>query len=307
MMTCGHNGTQPRLLSFAKSHFTRPGASSFHDPAFTSFLVTLNARFSDTSNSTRLRKTSETLHPNIRTSGQSVMGATDTTGHVRKRQYQPSISSYFPADGTRSQPTRSPLSPPLPAETQASLLSVGMRVRKSVPEGYKTHKTIGTDGFPFPSTAPAAPRTQQSPSYASQPTRELTPFCGLHKTGGWASQPQQGYIPASSAPAAVETDSMPSMTMSQQTMPSTQGSFTSLSSSRAGESKKRTFEEEIEEDMDAFFDEVEDEKMGAGRRPIAKPKVGLRRAATDGVLVAGVADGDFDEAAFLAPMDVDDT
>jgi hypothetical protein len=66
---------------------------------------------------------------------------------------------------------------------QSSLLSVGMRIRKAVPEGYKTHKTA------------SARQTHEVQSvfpvvYSS--TRELTPFCGLHKVGGLGIQNNMG-------------------------------------------------------------------------------------------------------------------
>ncbi|KAK3671026.1 hypothetical protein LTR78_009144 [Recurvomyces mirabilis] len=237
--------------------------------------------------------------------------ASATSGHIRKRQYQPSITSFFNhGDRTSSRPSRSPMSPPLPPETQASLISVGMRVRKSVPEGYKTHKPIGTDGFPFPSTAPAAPVQNTRPGYNQEPSRELMPFCGLHRVGGMAMQPQS-YAPPSSAPPATrrgynqDEDSIPGLSMSQQTLPSTQGSYMSaVAATVLVPSKKRTFDEEMEEDMDALFDDMEAADSSTTIRLIAKSKSSLRRAATNSML--GSEHGnDFEEAGFLAPMDVD--
>jgi hypothetical protein len=70
--------------------------------------------------------------------------------------------------------------------------------------------------------------------------------------------------------------------------------------------RKRTFEEEMEDDMDAFFNEEEDDlgSVPAGRT-IAKPRSSVRRAVSDGIMLDG-GGGDFEDAAFLAPMDVDD-
>jgi hypothetical protein len=237
-----------------------------------------------------------------------VMAATKLMdGHIRKRQFQPSITSYFnnrdadPSTLARLKSSTSPLTPPLPAETQASLLSVGMRVRKSVPEGYKTHKTLGE--FPFPSTAPSA-REQTAPrsSFSSQNTRELTPFCGLHKTGGWMAQE----VPSSSAPAALETDAdldeaVPGMTWSQSTITSTQSSFLSSTSSWHSFSRKRTYEDEAEDEMDVFFDEMdaEDEQQrSAPTRPIARMRGCVNRKT-----VQVVGEDDFEDADFLAPLD----
>ena len=93
---------------------------------------------------------SSTTHLDLRKyclQGKDIMAfPTASAEHARKRQYQ--IHSFFQrnastiASSGSSSPSHSisPLLPPLPAETQSSLLSVGMRVRKSVPEGYKTHK-----------------------------------------------------------------------------------------------------------------------------------------------------------------------
>ncbi|KAK5166629.1 uncharacterized protein LTR77_008173 [Saxophila tyrrhenica] len=216
------------------------------------------------------------------------MATTSSNGHVRKRQYQPSITSYFnnrSANGTtleQLRPSQSPLSPPLPADTQASLLSVGMRVRKSVPEGYKTHKTLPAQGFPFPSTAPPAAPARSNTNTRS--TRELTPFCGLHKTGGWAAQE----LPTSSAPAAMQTD--------DEGLPGLMGSQTAPS-------RKRGYEEEAEEEMDAFFDEVEvAEAMEQQALPAGRPMANLKGTASGGA-VRIVGGDDFEEAGFLAPLD----
>ncbi|MBA7495870.1 hypothetical protein ES702_06466 [subsurface metagenome] len=242
------------------------------------------------------------------------MGSPISNGHTRKRPYQPSIRSYFDprdpdqtADLRRAKGTSS-LSPPLPPDTQASLLSVGMRVRKSVPEGYKTHKTLGTLEVPFPSTAPEKAMTTPLKSRRIEGSRELQPFCGLHKIGGWAAQS----APPSSAPAAMQSDSgdeedMLELSTSQNTILSTQGSLMPSVSAPSAPSRKRTFEDDIEDDMDAYFDQVEDadpddRSQVATSRPIARVKPALRKAATDG-LVRVVYGHDFEEASFLAPPD----
>ncbi|CAK7209228.1 hypothetical protein SCUCBS95973_000368 [Sporothrix curviconia] len=93
-------------------------------------------------------------------------------------------------------------SPLLPPSVQANLLAVGMRVRKSVPEGYKTGKEED-EAAPRQkaamATTYAAPQSSYSPfnapkvapsltRSASASQRELTPFCGLHKIGGLGVQ-----------------------------------------------------------------------------------------------------------------------
>ncbi|KAF2461760.1 ribonucleotide reductase inhibitor-domain-containing protein [Lineolata rhizophorae] len=97
-----------------------------------------------------------------------------STAHRAKRPFQPSITSFFDrappggiggsgsggsaggANGLAFDPRPhhhhnhfhdfAAPQPALPAAVQSSLLNVGMRVRKSVPEGYKTHKTLGLAG-----------------------------------------------------------------------------------------------------------------------------------------------------------------
>lgn len=120
--------------------------------------------------------------------------------HVAKRPFQPSITSYFSRDTDHARDTthhpRERLAPEVPGQVQADLLSVGMRVRKSVPEGYKT-----VNKMPVPPTSQHTTRARRSSTsqHISHPReaipeealrqRELLPFCGLHKIGGFAEQP----------------------------------------------------------------------------------------------------------------------
>jgi hypothetical protein len=239
-----------------------------------------------------------------------------STEHLRKRQYQPSINSYFQRNGSKTagqgsfSSQISPMSPPLPAETQSSLLTVGMRVRKSVPEGYKTHKTMPTEEFPFPSTAPANAAAAR-PAYTTTNSRELAPFCGLHKIGGLSSQGSFDAPPSSAPPAfpcgRESNSSMPGLSMSQSTLSSTQDSV--LSNVGHTLSNKRSYEEDIEDDLDAYFDEVEaKEQMAVEGRRIARLKNSPHKQTIGGVRVynstGGVA-GDFEEAPFLAPMETE--
>lgn len=110
--------------------------------------------------------------------------------HRQKRPFQPSITSFFGRvdrdEYEQQQATRIPSQPILEPSIQSALLSVGMRIRKAVPEGYKTHKTTL-----FQDTTPAL-RNQHTTTSQSQ-TRaarraELMPFCGLHKVGGHGVQ-----------------------------------------------------------------------------------------------------------------------
>jgi hypothetical protein len=115
----------------------------------------------------------------------------------------------------------------LPAHVQANLLSVGMRVRKSVPEGYKTGSAAGAfhlwsekankDRL-FNSTAAAGDKDGRARLAPPEP-RELLPFCGLHKVGGMATQPgTTSYAPLFAAAdfAVPSADEVPSLTSSQE-------------------------------------------------------------------------------------------
>ncbi|KAF2995263.1 hypothetical protein E8E13_003869 [Curvularia kusanoi] len=152
--------------------------------------------------------------------------------HRKKRQFQPAITSYFHAthdfsniDNDSSdadddddyqrggprlrtipqpKPHHPTLAPAVPDHIQSSLLSVGMRVRKSVPEGYKTPKTLPslqTATMQTPLRKPHSAYRETNPALEAlkipvdtlastlQHQRELLPFCGLNKIGGYAEQP----------------------------------------------------------------------------------------------------------------------
>ncbi len=177
-----------------------------------------------------------------------------------------------------------------------------MRVRKSVPEGYKTHKTVPVQGFPFPSTAP--PKLPAASSYSTASTRELTPFCGLHKTGGWSAQPP------SSAPAVMQEDDegVPGLMWSQSAPSSTQNSVTSMSSTPSAPSKKRGYDEDVEEEMDAYFDKAEAaESFSQQALPSTRPLAKMKGTTNHQSAVRIFGTDDFEEAGFLVPdgMEVD--
>ncbi|KAK8177708.1 ribonucleotide reductase inhibitor-domain-containing protein [Phyllosticta citrichinensis] len=123
--------------------------------------------------------------------------------HRSKRPFQPSITTFFArSDRSDIDTTASPShSPPhqqgiqvLPPNIQASLLNVGMRVRKAIPEGYQTHTK---------KMAPAFTSTTRPPTELNHNRQaELLPFCGLHKTGGLALQPSPIIVSTASAAAS---------------------------------------------------------------------------------------------------------
>ena len=138
------------------------------------------------------------------------------------------------------------------------------------------------------------------------------PFCGLHNTGGWAAQ-----VVPSSAPAVMQREEVylagelevPGLTMSQSTPSSTQESFGSSGSAPSG-NRKRTYEDETEVEIDAYFDELEadeavEQQMVRDDRPIASMKGKSDKGRPTGA-VRVVGEDDFEDAAFLAPMEVDE-
>ncbi|KAI8932744.1 hypothetical protein NX059_010234 [Plenodomus lindquistii] len=149
-----------------------------------------------------------------------------TEEHRSKRKFQPSITSYFALrddfdnddqdlrgldpttrprprpqlhhhnSGSAPQRSRESLAPTLPGQVQADLLNVGMRVRKAVPEGYKTRKLMTgvptiTTTLVNKTTTLASYEVKSSRDADDAPThqRELLPFCGLNKVAGYAEQP----------------------------------------------------------------------------------------------------------------------
>ncbi|KAL5330766.1 hypothetical protein ACEPPN_000287 [Leptodophora sp. 'Broadleaf-Isolate-01'] len=199
--------------------------------------------------------------------------------HQAKRPYvgtrassQSTITSYFthpvPTEAeTEVTDTRQPIyslppqpstlntsnAPSLPHSVQSNLLNVGMRVRKSVPEGYKTGSysaftlfADNTTSSPSPTSAKMSEAT--SPSVKTRPrsgNRELTPFCGILKVGGMAGQ-QWGIYNPSGAGGDMDEDT----SSSEDEVPflSSQGSTISNSSVEEtitrGGNKRRFFEDE---------------------------------------------------------------
>jgi hypothetical protein len=141
-----------------------------------------------------------------------------TERHRSKRPSQPAITTYFARDDSdlvdsddendlrgpnpNTRPQHQTLAPQIPAAVQTDLMQVGMRVRKSVPEGYKTHSnkmmalpSIQTT-LSHPSSTTATTTITLDVKAARGPVsddvlhqRELLPFCGLQKLGGFAEQP----------------------------------------------------------------------------------------------------------------------
>jgi len=243
------------------------------------------------------------------------------SGHQKKRPYagshlQPSITTFFaPAcqsssaqpNYSISQQTAAP-TPALPPKVQADLLSVGMRVRKSVPEGYKIHSQSSFSVYSDASSAPSTPMEHQRAEArlggnmnvvkCNRPrARELTPFCGLLKIGGMA---QQMYSPGGDSPEDDCMDDVPALS---------QGSTISNTSisSPGGERKRRMdFDEEDREDASFEFSFSPRFTLGSGfmgDRVIAVPRQRKYKNVKTNVGIFGQenmdSDTDFEEADFL--------
>lgn len=105
----------------------------------------------------------------------------------------------------------------------------------------------------------------------------------------------------------VVDEEIPGLSMSQDTIPFPQSSLMSaVSSSKA---KKRTYEDEAENDMDTFFDEDAGEAVRSQipntSRPIARMKIPTRKTTSAALLCIVSDEGDFPEADFLMPMEVE--
>ncbi|KAL8996963.1 MAG: hypothetical protein Q9169_003669 [Polycauliona sp. 2 TL-2023] len=236
----------------------------------------------------------------------------DPTSRPSKRLNQTDISSYFSIHSSPSLTlAHDPLnqgpspSPQLPPTIQSSLLNVGMRVRKAVPEGYKTTKRT-----PFPITRDG--RVGSGGGYA-----ELVPFCGISKVGGYMAQD----FSSSAAGGGVGIDvSLPekkdNMVFEDEmfggSMPSSQESVLEEDMITERRGLKRSLHIEDEE----AEEEEERSVEGAWRynaslgfvnmespmalRPIAQART--RRPGVNGSRLKGAGDGDFGEAPFLRDL-----
>ncbi|KAF2261822.1 hypothetical protein CC78DRAFT_583340 [Lojkania enalia] len=305
------------------------------------------------------------------------ISAARSYAHRDKRQFQPSIIGFFtreerpdfdvwdergPGPITRATAGahqqynhhawgRNNAAPALPATVQADLLSVGMRVRKSVPEGYKTHKTSSLPTIQ--TTLSKTPNTicSANDAYSVKPPRdaipevlqhqrELLPFCGLHKIGGYAEQPVtnvhlyagtdvSGSRPVNPFPLPAEAFSQPFS--SQQSSSTTRSSLPSLSSSSSSPNpanpNKRSWQDDpphlssqflfalptslSEDDVPVSpLSETPNAKSLNTLRPFAQPRPRRAKEPTMDLDVENTDDGedarlaganDFGEAEFLRP------
>lgn len=159
-----------------------------------------------------------------------------------------------------------------------------MRVRKSVPEGYKT---TGPSAFKLwtDNTTPGAARAAAVVS-AKPASRELLPFCGINKVGGLDTQPE--FVYDDEVPAL---NDVPELSMSQESTDSVEGP-----------SRKRFFDEQ-DGLQDAYARQFDWDGEGSGTdRAIAVPHSRIKKGSALKTVEQenmAVDDDDFEDANFL--------
>lgn len=140
-----------------------------------------------------------------------------------------------------------------------------MRVRKSVPEGYKTGSDFS--GFSLWADADAAAAdvnrsVPAAPAARLEMRRELLPFCGINKVGGLASQPafELPPLPDNVFVSAAALDDVPSLTSSQESVESNASLPAPMAMAASGLSatnRKRVFAEDDAGDLPAVSDRLQ--------------------------------------------------
>ncbi|KAL2001702.1 hypothetical protein VTN02DRAFT_1370 [Thermoascus thermophilus] len=234
----------------------------------------------------------------------------------KRRRFQPPITSFFSsttdssssssssslADGSKddnsirlshnnySSPTFS-ATPALPHKVQASLLTVGMRVRKSVPEGYKTEAmkpsiyALAAASAPLTTTTTSTASSSRNAStgrlgYCAARTSyaELAPFCGIHKVGNLAVQsfPEPTGQTPSDQVSTDEGDAFSLPSSSQESV-----ATTSSISLPPPNPYKRTYDDEssADEEDDSFHNQVSisNNNNNITGRTILSPRLGQQR------------------------------
>ncbi|KAK8061409.1 ribonucleotide reductase inhibitor protein [Apiospora phragmitis] len=216
---------------------------------------------------------------------------------------------------------------------QANLLSVGMRVRKAVPEGYKTGTYSAFslwDEAGNEMAGAGAGDTGRSRANAVSTPRELLPFCGINRVGGLSTQSSTETFSFNatapvhqptirSADAMDSSDELPGLTMSQESTDSNDSVSCGVTGART---RKRFFVEDEDDapelpgrlnivgwhDDDAVSPRSLAPAGWGNGRVMAVPRKGRTRGKLAGMSGRAAAMGqentmvmgnDFDEAPFL--------
>ncbi|EFY87092.1 hypothetical protein MAC_06881 [Metarhizium acridum CQMa 102] len=175
-----------------------------------------------------------------------------------------------------------------------------MRVRKSVPEGYKTS---GTSAFKLwtDNTVPAAASRTATQTTLRAASRELLPFCGINKVGGLDSQP--AFASDDEDDSVPGPDDVPELTMSQE----------SVDSNASELSRKRCHSDDERADCPTLLalpskgwdDQVSPRSFAPSQwgnmRVMAVPRTRVKKRSSfkDVDQENAAVDGDFGEADFL--------
>jgi hypothetical protein len=256
------------------------------------------------------------------------------TQHRNKRPYQPAITSFFAHDTTSDDhprgPTRKPtlaLAPPVPLHVQSELLHVGMRVRKSVPEGYKATSPNKCARLPSIQTTLSRPSTTTITLDPVAPSalhaRELLPFSGLHKTPSYADQPMTNihlYTPELEQPDSTTFFPLPAEAFSQPFFSSLDSGYDSTPSLHPGKRSwhdeqdlsssgflfgKRGVKVEVEEVPVSPLSESPGEVVPRERMvrvPKSRRRVGDVGGSGDAIMNGDAAVAEFEEAEFLGEV-----
>jgi hypothetical protein len=214
----------------------------------------------------------------------------------KRRRFQPPITTFFTSATEPVSSDTPPVShhhhyaaatfsatPVVPAKVQSSLMSVGMRVRKSVAEGYRTNMTKTQEKVSFPTPVAQTPAAQ--PYFGARHHSELTPFSGTGKS----SFSHDDYLVTDDGDAF----SLP---------PSSQESTDSLSGALGGQKRSLEVDEIFadENDNESYNTSWQDHSVG---RTILSPNLGQSRrilAVRNSKVQQPTIDvDDFEEAAFL--------
>ncbi|KAK4229562.1 ribonucleotide reductase inhibitor-domain-containing protein [Podospora fimiseda] len=164
---------------------------------------------------------------------------------------QRQITSFFSKSSSQNSLSQAsaPLDGPiLPAQVQSNLINVGMRVRKAVPEGYKTGNQYSAFKLWEEDSTPAPTVSSTTSTSAGSAARELVPFCGIHKVGGMDVQPVVAVAPTTSNDFD-DTMPIPGLSNSQESILSnTSISSATEATGRANLNGKRRFSDAGEDE-----------------------------------------------------------
>ncbi|EAL90835.1 hypothetical protein KXW98_006625 [Aspergillus fumigatus] len=232
----------------------------------------------------------------------------------KRRRFQPPITTFFSPAVSDSNGTDAACSPHLshnhyaaathsptpivPAKIQSSLLSVGMRVRKSVAEGYKTK---GVKMFDTPTSTISLSAKHEHSTGRGFPTvrGELAPFCGLSKSCDYTVEPHSNTVYELSETRGYNVDIVTDDGDAFSLPPSSQESVYS-----ANNGQKRSYDPYADEDASDFEHSVFVTTDTVPGRTILCPSLGRQRRRFVALQSQAIQQGtmqvdDFEEPVFL--------